>query len=341
MPTPSFTSNHTHPRETTSSQKMMEETYSTLTSDSLPTLQENDYLQQQPRDSVSSEPPTEPASGVQSPPLQFELHDAFLQQPRTSYPSSATCPIQMKPTSLFPRLSPIYSEGSPAASEADRDWITQSHTHAGLHKVGAQQVENEISSAGAHLCIQEEEEELAAVGGGPSTEMILLGELKSGKLSSNAESHQEYKESARLLDSIALVTLQPQGETELMDTTQCQVESVSDMKELQTPSVRQEQDTIYHCVSDDDKEFPPSDDTSYTNSIVNPFKEDQGVPLGVGDHHTLPMSNRYMKSGLATPHMLKSAWEAELEDTQVTYQTQKTIALSPGRDSHFLEDFID
>ena len=340
VPAPSFTSNHTVPRETTPlSQNLLEETYSTLPSDSLSTYQENVFLQQQqqlPRDSISFEPP---AAQVQSPPLQFDLHDAFLQQPRTSYPSSAACPIQMKPASLFPRLSPIYSEGSPAAiSEADRDWMTQSHTHAGLHRVD----NNEISSAGVHLHIQEEEEELAAVGGGSGTEMILLGELGSGKLSSNSDSHQGCTQSARLPDSIALVAPTHQSETELTNTTQCpSVERVSSVEELQAMPLARHEQGRSHWVSDNDQGFFPSDETS-KDTIVNPFKEEQGLPLGVGHyHHPFPMSSRYTKSALATPHMLRSAWEAELEETQVTYQTQKAVALSPGRDSHFLEDFID
>lgn len=362
VPAPSFPSNHTSPRETISpSQNLMEKTYSTLPSDSLSTYQENDLLQQQPRHSISFEPPSERAAQVQSPPLQFDLHDAFLEQPRTSYSSSAACPIQMKPTSLFSRLSPIYSEGSPAISEADRDWMTQSHTHAGLHKVGAQQTENEISSAGVHLHIQEEEEELAAVGGEPSTEMMLLGELESGKLSSNNDSHQEYRQSAGLPDSISLVAPPHQVETELTNSTQCQVERLSSVEELKfTPSVRQEQERPHlvgdnnqgfspsvrqeqerpHLVSDNDQGFSPSDETC-KDTIVNPFEEEQGLPIGVGNYHPIPMSSRYMKSALATPHMLRSAWEAELEETQVTYQTQNTVSLSPGRDSHFLEDFID
>lgn len=246
----------------------------------------------------------------------------------------------MKPTSLFSRLSPIYSEGSPVISEAGRDWLTQSHTHDGLHKVGAQQAENEISSAGVHLHIQEEEEELAAVGGGPSIEMILLGELGSSKLSSNGDSHQEYRQSARLPNSIGLVAPPHQGETELTNTTLCRVERVSSVEEPQlTMSVRQEQERP-HCVSDNDQGVSPSDETC-KDTVVNPFEEEQGVALGIGNYHPFPMSSRYMKSALATPHMLRSAWEAELEETQVTYQTQKTVSLSPGRDSHFLEDFID
>ena len=56
-----------------------------------------------------------------------------------------------------------------------------------------------------------------------------------------------------------------------------------------------------------------------------------------------PDSSKYSKTGLATPHMLRSTWDVEVEESQVKYEktSTKLVPESPDRDSHFLEDFID
>lgn len=229
--------------------------------------------------------------------------------------------------------------------------MLQSHSHADLHKVGAQQTEGDLDPTGVCLRVPEEEEELVAVGGGPSGEMILLDELGNDKLSSNGVIPGEYQhqleQELHVPDSVALESLSAQSETEFAD----RVERMSDEGPSQAPLVVHHEHKRLQGDHNSDQGLPPSDepyaDVVNTNGM-NPFKEDETPPPEVGismSYYPMPTRGGQVKTGLATPHMLRSAWEVELEEvTQVTYQTpvrQSSVAESPGRDSHFLEDFID
>ena len=240
---------------------------------------------------------------------------------------------------MFPLLSPIYSEGSPAPSE-DKEWEVQSHSHADLHKAGTQRVEHELSPAGMGLHVSEDEE--GTVAGGGSGGMIMLEAMENGKLSTNGvetESHQRHehhcKEESPSPATMALNTLSSRVGTEMVETTQFGLERLS---EAEGSPVRHSLERM-HEVSNE-QEFPLIEE-QHEDSMANPFKEET-VP-SPGPTVGTSMDYRSMKTGLATPHMLKSEWEMEEKEAQVTYQPPSTQkhSQSPGRDSQFLEDFID
>ena len=327
--------------------------------------QENEALQQQQqqRDSVSPEPSNEQSSNrIQSPPLQFELHEAFLRPPpprpnHTHPPASSAYAIQAKPVSMFPLLSPIYSEGSPVLTE-DRDWMmSPSHSHADLHKAGNQRLEHELSPVGLGLHVSGEEEEGGAVGGGG--EGIMLGAIELDKLSEAngviSEAHQDNyegygeKEELQLAPETVSVMTASRGEggggeeTELVEMARVGDEKITKVEQSeQTESERTFQ-------LDNDQGLPPHLDKQHKDSTIsNCFQGDLAPPTAVVDYRHSPgngAEGAFMKTGLATPHMIRSsAWEPAADDkqTQVTYRTSiNEGSQSPQTDSHFLEDFID
>ena len=325
--------------------------------------QENEALhqQQQQRDLVSSlEPSNEQSSNqIQSPPLLFELHEAFLHPPppRPNYahpPASSAYAIQAKPVSMFPLLSPIYSEGSPVLTE-DRDWImSPSHSHADLHKAGSQRLEHELSPVGLGLHVSGEEEEGGAVGGGG--EGIMLGAIELGKLSeangmiseAHRDSYEGYGEKGLHFgpETVSVMTASggEEGETELVEMARVGDETIAKVEQSeQTESERTFQ-------LDNDQGLPPHLDEQHKDptAISNCFQGDLAPPTAVVDYRHSPgngAGGAFMKTGLATPHMIRSsAWEPAADDkqTQVTYRTSiQEGSQSPQTDSHFLEDFID
>lgn len=348
VPTPTISSNHTHSGSrdgasmaTPPSQSSVQDGYSALPSESLSLYQENQLLHRH-GDSASPEPTAD--SAVQSPPLQFELHDAYLHPSRPSHSPSPAYAIQPKPASMFPLLSPIYSEGSPSLTE-DGEWTTQSHSHADLHKVGVQHLGEEPSLTGMGLRLMEEEEELGAVGAGGSDDIIMLAELGNNiNLSSNGISDQPHRTCQQNLqlevhteNSNNSVTVSSDVDAESrQEWAGSDGIALTEVKSTDTLANRHQREERWLV---DEQEFPLSDESS----SVNPFKEELSPPPTTGVHEQSPTNDGYVNRGLATPHMLSSVWEAELEETQITGQASQRQAMadSSGRTSHFLEDFID
>lgn len=320
--------------------------------------QENEALQQQQqRGSISPEPSnTDPSSNqTQSPPLQFELHEAFPHPPAPNHthpPASSAYAIAMKPVSILPLLSPIISEGSPGPTE-DREWMmSPSHSHADLHKAGNQRLERELSPIGLGLHVAgegEEEEEGGAAGGGG----IMFGAIELDKLSSDANGITEARQDRGNEEKKGL-TLIPEtlvgvmtssasgggGEKELVEMAQVGVEKSKDVERTENERTFQ---------PDSDQGLPPHLDNQHKDStILNSFQGDLAPPTAVVEYPPSPgngMGGGFMKTGLATPHMIRStAWEPTADDkqTQVTYRTSiQEGSQSPQTDTHFLEDFID
>ena len=315
--------------------------------------QENEVLQQQ-RDSISPELSNEQSSNrLHSPPLQFELHDAFLQPPRPNHahshaplPASSAYAIQSMPVSMFPLLSPIISEGSPVLTD-DRNWtFSPSDSHADLHKVGCQRLEHELSPVGLGVHVSgEDEEEGGAVGRGG--EGIMLGTIELDKLPSNgvnSESHQddrdekEQQELTLIPETVSMETASVSGETQLVELAQFVAEGTSKVEQFRQTLSEQQSERIRQV--DNDQGLPCLDEQHTT---LNHFPGELAPPTAVVDYNHSP-SNRggYMKAGLATPHMLRSAWETQDKDAQVIYKTSiQQGSQSPQADTHFLEDFID
>lgn len=326
-------------------------------------LQQQEHQQQQRRDSVSPEPSNDqPSNQIQSPPLQFELHESFLHPPRPNHthphpPASSAHAIQTKPVSVFPLLSPIFSEGSPGLAE-DREWMmSPSHSHADLHKAGNQRLEHELSPIGLGFHVSgKEEEEGGAVGGGGDG--IMLGAFELDKLSeANGiinEPHQDSSYDTRTHGEKEEVTLASEtvsvsdgsgngeGETELVEMAQIRE---SDEK---TIKVVEQSEQMEGGQLDNDRGLPLHLDEPHKDSTVsNCFQGDLAPPTAVVECPPSPGNGAgpgggFVKTGLATPHMIR--WEPAADDTQtqVTYRTSiQESSQSPQTDSHFLEDFID
>lgn len=330
--------------------------YPHLPSPPMSLYQENEALQQQQqRDSISPEPSnTEPSSNqIQSPPLQFELHEPFLHPPVPNHahpPASSAYAITVKSVSMLPLLSPIISEGSPGPME-DREWMmSPSHSHADLHKAGHQRLERELSPIGLGLHVAgegEEEEEGGAVGGGGI--MLGLGAIELEKLSSDAngitEAYQdrenEEKEGLTLIsETVVDVMTSSASGGELVEMAQIGDENSTKVEQTENERTFR---------SDNDQGLPPHLDNQHKDStILNSFHGDLAPPTAVVEYPPSPgngIGGGFMKMGLATPHMIRStAWEptADEKQTQVTYQTSiQEGSQSPQTDAHFLEDFID
>ena len=318
--------------------------YPHLPSSPMSLYQENEALQQQQqRESVSPEPQS--SNQLQSPPLQFELHEAFLHPPRPNHahpPASSAYTIQAKPVAMYPLLSPIYSEGSPVLTE-DREWMmSQSHSHADLHKVGSLRLEHELSPVGLGLHVSGEEEEGGAVGGGVG---IIVGAVELDKRSESngviSEPHQggyeEYGEKALAPETVDVMTASRggKGETELVEMAHFGDEKTAKVENERTHQL------------DNDRGLPPHLDEQHKDSTtLNHFQGDIAPPTAVVDFSpSNGAGGGFMKTGLATPHMIRStAWDpaADEKQTQVTHRTSiQEGSRSPQTDSHFLEDFID
>lgn len=322
--------------------------------------QENEVLQQQQRESISPEPANEQSSSqIQSPPLQFDLHESFLHPPGPNYahpPASSAYAIQAKPVSMFPLLSPIYSEGSPVLTE-DRDWMmSPSHSHADLHKAGNQRMEHELSPIGLGLHVSgEEEEEGGAVGGGGNG--IMLTAIQLDKLSEvngmNSEHHRDgsyganfgEKQGLILAPETVSVMTTPGGdgekreETELMEMAEVGDEKLTEVD--QSEQMESEKRTFQ--LGNDQLDVRHKD-----AALSNSFQGDLAPPTAVVEYPHSPGNGPgggFIKTGLATPHMIRSStWEpaADEKQTQVIYRTSiQEGSQSPQTDSHFLEDFID
>ena len=187
--------------------------------------------------------------------------------------------------------------------------MTQSHSHADLHK------EHEPRPSGVSLQLAAEEEELGAVGGGATADVILLTDLSSNGIDRHGNSEPISPKKLPVSDVLA---------TPPMHRTV--------FEEAEQP----EQQEMVH----NEQELPLSDEVNEESSM-NPFKEGVAPPVGIHQH--FPNGSGYMKLGLATPHMISSGWNAEREETQVNYttQTRELERESPGKDTQFLEDFID
>jgi hypothetical protein len=251
---------------------------------------------------------------------------------------------------MFPLLSPIVSEGSPAPTE-DREWMmSPSHSHADLHKAGNQRLEHELSPIGLGLHVAgEEEEEGGAVGG----RGILLEAIELDKLSSEAngvisgahqDSNIEEKEGLTLSPERVVGVMTSSGnegeKTEMVEMAQVGDEKLTKVEQT-------ENDRTFQL--DNDQGLPPHLDEQHKDSmILNSFQGDLAPPTAVVDYPPSPSNGTgggFMKTGLATPHMIRStAWQptADEKQTQVIHRTSiQEGSPSPQTDAHFLEDFID
>ena len=233
----------------------------------------------------------------------------------------------------------------------DRDWMmSPSHSHADLHKAGNQRLEHELSPVGLGLHVTGEEEEGGAVGGGG--EGIMLGAIELDKLpeangvisEAHLDSYEGYGEKEEISLASKTVSMTTAsggggggGGTELVEMARVGDEKITKLE--QTESERTFQlDNV-----------PPHVDEQHEDSpISNCFQGDLAPPTAVIDYHHSPgngAGGAFVKTGLATPHMIRStAWEPAPDEkqTQVTYRTSiQEGSQSPQTDSHFLEDFID
>ena len=219
--------------------------------------------------------------------------------------------------------------------------MSQSHSHADLHKVGSQRLEHELSPIGLGLHVSGEEEEGGAVGGGGG---IMLGAIEQDKLSESngviSELHQDsYDEHREKKDlplapetvSVMVTSRGDKGETELVEMAQ--------FKDEKTAIERTHQVDNYQGLTPHLDEQHKDSTTCFQGDVAPPTAVVNFSPSnGVG--------GSLMKTGLATPHMIRSTvWDpaaADEKHAQVTYQTSiQEGSQSPQTDSHFLEDFID
>ena len=195
---------------------------------------------------------------------------------------------------------------------------TLSHSHADLHKIEAHRVEYESSPAGTGFGLAEEEE--GAVGGGLSTDLILFEEMGNGGLSMNVRNGEEHSSrDYRASSCEPPVNPTPEhGAPAVLETT------------LEPGEVGDEQLSLV-------EEQQGSNEQGYSHSNETPSPAEK--PFNY--HQQFPDSSKYLKPGLATPHMLGSTWEVEADPSPLTNVSVRKVSESPDRDSHFLEDFID
>ena len=317
--------------------------YPPIPSPPLSLYQENEQLQvEEQRESISPEPSNEHASNqIQSPLLQFELNESFLHPPRPNHahpPASSAYPIQLKPVSMFPLLSPIFSEGSPILAEG-KDWtMSPSHSHADLHKVGSQRrMERELSPLGLGLHVSGEEERGAIGGEGIVFELNKLP--SNGVDSVHQEGHEEFGEKEELSLETGVMESARGGEGEQTEGLE-----VAKIEEQRTKCLEATQSERMHPF-ENEQGLPHSADQHKDSTAVNHFQEELAPPTAVVGYCPSPSnSSGLVRTGLATPHMIRSVWDAEADQNsqQVIYRTSiQEDCQSPQRNSHFLEDFID
>ena len=201
-------------------------------------------------------------------------------------------------------------------------------THADLHKIEAHRVEREVSPAGMGFRLVEEE---GAVGGGLSGDMILMG---GGRMNGDSRESHDSGEQDQNTPVPVINLVGHDGTGQVLEMTQFGEDKMAVEEKSEQVSVEE------HRGNDDNEQGHP-----HLDELCD--KEENAsapaIKTSYNYNQHFPDSSKYLKTGLATPHMLRSTWDTEVEESQVKHQNTSTqlVTESPDRDSHFLEDFID